>query len=94
MRRSSADQHYVHQSSAVCIERSSHLEVRAPVRYLSCRMSAVLQRTGAKSASEQGTRFTWRDFAQRTWVHLAVAGAMFALGVGIAAHLFVMVGRW
>jgi len=61
-------------------------------------MSVVLQmqESGARRAPQQqhGTRGTWRHFARTTWVHLAVALAIFVSGIGIAMHLFVVVGRW
>jgi ABC-type nitrate/sulfonate/bicarbonate transport system permease component len=58
----------------------------------------VLQLTesGARRAPQpnRAVRVTWRHFARTTWVHLAVALAIFVLGIGIATHLFIVVGRW
>jgi len=58
-------------------------------------MSAIVQ-IGARCAPQlqQGSRFTWRQFREESWVQLVVALGVFALGLGIAATVFIMLGRW
>ena len=81
-----------------CIRASSSLERLLPVpcmltdtrlansHFDRTRMHSQLQ--GSRS------RFTWRQFREESWVELMVAVGVFALGLGIAATVFIMLGRW
>ena len=64
------------------------------------RMSSVTLQVAedgdARDAPEQQQvpTFTWRHVLKRTWVHLAVALAIFACSLGIALYLHSILGRW
>lgn len=74
--------------------RAAALHVYSSIR---SRMSATVQ-IGATSAMQlqhgSRPRFTWRQFRDESWVQLLVALGVFALGLGIAATVFIMLGRW
>jgi len=58
-------------------------------------MSVVVQIGGGKSAPRVQRGSTWvRDFARRTWMYLAVAMVIFAVGLGISVCLYIVLGNW
>ena len=54
----------------------------------------VVLKVGTNSNEPEQQSRTWGNFVRRTRMHLAVAFAIFAIGLGIGMYLYVVLGQW
>jgi preprotein translocase subunit SecG len=52
------------------------------------------RKNGMGDATENSSRYTWRNFVKRTWIHLAVAFTIFAIVLGIGMYSYLVLGQW